>query len=465
MSESCVADLQDRRVLVRNFSVLIVDDDPSCQILFKKSIEKSPIRHLEIHIECAATKKEMLVFLHEKVFDIILLDLHLPDGDDLDMIDQINKQFPSSAILVITGESDESVGLTAMSYGAQDYLIKGEFNSKYLIKAIRFAIERKKNQLQTEKALKELAKAHKQIQAAQSQIIQNEKMASIGQLAAGVAHEMNTPVGFVASNFETLQQYLQKIRILLDQYAQICTLLEKDGSPEILEKILEIRNFKMERKIDFILEDIDALFEESREGLQRVTTIIQNLRDFSRIDQCTDMGEYDLNEGIKSTLVVARNDIKYDTEMTTDLKPIPRITCNAGQVNQVLLNILVNASQAIRTQKREDLGKICIQTSEEEDYIVCKITDDGPGIPEEIVSRIFDPFFTTKPAGKGTGLGLSVSYDIIVNKHKGRLLVESELGKGTTFTIKLPKEYQDEIRDEFSENETAENTTLRENEV
>ncbi len=271
-------------------------------------------------------------------------------------------------------------------------------------------------------------------------MVQTEKMASIGHLAAGVAHEMNTPVGFVASNFETLQTYLAKLKGLLDLYEQLGQILEKNPQPAVLEKLLEIRHYRQEKKIDFILTDIQDLFAESQEGLQRVTTIIQSLRDFSRIDQCTEMCDYDLNEGIRSTLVVARNEIKYDVEVVTELGTLPQIHCHPGQLNQVFLNILVNAAQAIRSQNRQGPGHIWIRTRQESELVICEIEDDGPGIPPEIQSKIFDPFFTTKPAGKGTGLGLSVSYDIVVHKHRGQILVDSEVGKGTKFIIKLPKE-------------------------
>jgi signal transduction histidine kinase len=180
------------------------------------------------------------------------------------------------------------------------------------------------------------------------------------------------------------------------------------------------------------------LFEESKEGLTRVTKIIQNLRDFSRIDQAEAFDEYDINQGIEVTLTVARNAIKYHADVVTEFADVPHIPCNASQINQVFLNILVNAAQAIESQRRETNGSIRIRTYSDDTHVICKIIDDGPGIPADIIEKVFDPFFTTKPAGKGTGLGLSVSYDIIVRKHKGELLVSSVGGKGTEFTIKLP---------------------------
>lgn len=290
----------------------------------------------------------------------------------------------------------------------------------------------------TVNAYKKLKKTHQELEEAQFQLVQNEKLASIGQLAAGVAHEMNTPVGFVASNFQTLESYLGKFKGLLEMYDDLLGQIETLEKTELHNRVTAISKSRKDMKIDFILEDIKELFNESKEGLDRVTNIIRNLKDFSRVGHPEDFGEYDLNAGIETTYVVAKNEIKYDADVKTDFSEIPPVYCNSGQINQVFLNILVNASQAIKSQEREGMGTITIKTYATDDEVICEICDDGPGIAPDKLPKIFDPFFTTKPTGKGTGLGLSVSYDIIVNKHKGKLLVESTVGKGTKFTIKLP---------------------------
>ena len=298
--------------------------------------------------------------------------------------------------------------------------------------------ERKKAEQVIAEANATLEQANRDLREMQSQLIQSEKMASIGQLAAGVAHEMNTPVGFVFSNFETLGAYMTKIQALLRMYGELANEIQTSGPAHLADRLTPIREFYRDKKIEFILDDIESVFSESKEGLARVTSIIRNLKDFSRIDQANTFAEYNLNEGIEATLTVARNEIKYDMDVKTDLAEIPPISCNSGQINQVLLNIVVNAAQAIKSGKLQERGTITIRTYAAEEAVVCEISDDGPGIPPAIIRRIFDPFFTTKPAGQGTGLGLSVSYDIIVNKHKGQLLVQSVVGKGTTFTLKLP---------------------------
>ena len=298
--------------------------------------------------------------------------------------------------------------------------------------------ERKRAEESIKLAYKELEQAHNELEETQLQLVQNEKLASIGQLAAGVAHEMNTPVGFVASNFQTLEGYVKKIRDLLTTYDELIGQIETLGKTELQNKIEGIGQSRDDLKIDFILEDISGLFAESRDGLERVTGIVQNLRDFSRVDQSGSRDEYNINKGIESTLVVVRNEIKYDADVRTEFSEVPPVFCHSGQINQVFLNALLNAAQAIKSQERDGNGTITIRTYASDDKVVCEIADDGPGIHPDNLSRIFDPFFTTKPAGKGTGLGLSVSYDIVVNKHNGEFFVESTVGEGTKFTMKLP---------------------------
>ncbi|MBW7991640.1 MAG: PAS domain-containing protein [Planctomycetes bacterium] len=308
-----------------------------------------------------------------------------------------------------------------------------------VIHTSRNITERKRADEAIKIAYERLELSHIELQETQSQLIQNEKLASIGQLAAGVAHEMNTPVGFVTSNFQTLEDYVKKIGELVSMYDELIEQFETSDKSKLRNKVDSICQSRNDMQIDFILEDIIGLFSESREGLDRITDIIQSLRDFSRIDQPGSRDKYNINEGIEATLVVAKNEIKYDADVKTDFSEVPLIFCHSGQINQVFLNILMNAAQAIKAQERDGNGTIAIKTyTADDNAVVCEIVDDGPGIPPETLSKIFDPFFTTKPVGKGTGLGLSVSYDIIINKHNGKLLVDSTVGEGTKFTIKLP---------------------------
>ncbi|MDE2440701.1 MAG: PAS domain-containing protein [Betaproteobacteria bacterium] len=260
------------------------------------------------------------------------------------------------------------------------------------------------------------------VDEAQQQLLQSEKMAAIGQLAAGVAHEINNPVGFVNSNLGTLKTYIERLLNLVAAYES----LDAGGSREALEAA------RREADIEFLREDLPSLIVESREGLGRVTKIVQDLKDFSRVDQA-ECQLADLNAALQSTLNVVWNELKYKAEVVRELGDIPEVECVPAQINQVFMNLLVNAAQAIPT-----MGRITIRSGCEHDYVWFEIADTGTGMPEEIRKRIFEPFFTTKPVGKGTGLGLSISYDIIVKKHGGRFDVTSEPGKGTCFRLWLP---------------------------
>ena len=272
----------------------------------------------------------------------------------------------------------------------------------------------------------ELEAAHTELKASQSRILQQEKMASIGQLAAGVAHEINNPMGFIISNLNTLGKYTARLMEYLEAQEQgLCAA----APPEQREELAALRR---RLKVDRIVDDLSALLGESLEGADRVKKIVQDLRSFSRLDQL-ECSETDLNECLESTLGIVWNELKYKVTLKKDYAAdLPRIPCFAQQLNQVFLNLLVNAGQAIKGE-----GKIEIRTWSEPDWVCVAIADSGCGIPQEVQNRIFEPFFTTKAVGEGTGLGLSISYDII-KKHQGRIDLQSTPGQGTTFTIRLP---------------------------
>ncbi len=284
---------------------------------------------------------------------------------------------------------------------------------------------------ETQQVAGELESAYEQLKSTQSQMLQQEKMASVGQLAAGVAHEINNPMGFISSNLGTLQRYQKKLSSYLNQLEE---WLEQNTSTDLVAQQKEL---KKKDKINFILEDIADLVEESSEGALRVREIVQNLKSFSRVDQ-KEFFKADLNDCLDSTISIAMNEIKYKATIEKDFGEIPLLSCYPQQLNQVFLNILVNAAQAIKGS-----GIIKLKTWAEESFVVISISDNGAGIPADIQEKIFDPFFTTKPVGDGTGLGMSISYEII-KKHKGNITVDSQVGQGTTFTIKLPIDLEGE---------------------
>jgi len=256
------------------------------------------------------------------------------------------------------------------------------------------------------------------LEQANRQLLQSEKLAAIGQLAAGVAHEINNPVGYVYSNLQTLENYLNDLFRLTDAI----------GTSGSLEDLRQIRD-----NIDYnyLREDLRDLLAESREGIERVKTIISAMKDFSHIEE-EEFRLADLHRGIETTLNVVNNELKYKAEVVREFGDVPQVECILSQINQVVMNLLINAAHAI-----EEFGRITLRTRLADEQVILEVEDTGRGIEQEHLNRIFEPFFTTKGIGKGTGLGLSLSFNII-KKHNGEIEVHSQPGKGTLFRISLP---------------------------
>lgn len=286
----------------------------------------------------------------------------------------------------------------------------------------------------------ELEEAKTRLKETQLSLIQEDKMASIGQLSAGIAHEINNPLGFVMSNFDTLKKYINKYEALINVYRKAFDMVINEKNTSISALNTDIKNAEKASKIEFITEDVKELFKDTDEGLGRVRKIIGALRAFAHEGVNKVFEQYDINDGIKTTLIIANNEIKYNSKVILELGDIPAVDVYPEEINQVLLNLIVNASHAIKAKYSgdEETGTITIKTYCDRDKVYISVTDNGIGIKEENLKRVFEPFFTTKPAGKGTGLGLSISYDIICNKHNGSLNVNSKYGEGTTITIELP---------------------------
>lgn len=274
-------------------------------------------------------------------------------------------------------------------------------------------------------------KVEKELKDAQMQLLQTEKMASIGHLAAGVAHEINNPVGFISSNMQTLEEYVTNYSKYLRAVENLKRSIEENNSEKVQRNVGELKELEEEMNLSFIMGDMDDLLRESRTGIERIKKIVLDLRTFSREGKDT----YELiriEEVIDGVLNIVHSEIKYKAELKKEYGETPLIKCNAQRLGQVFINLLVNAAQAIKEK-----GVIGVKTYVQAKNLYVEISDTGEGIEEEKLKDIFNPFFTTKPVGKGTGLGLSISYDI-VKKHDGEILVRSKIGQGTTFTIRLP---------------------------
>ncbi len=268
---------------------------------------------------------------------------------------------------------------------------------------------------------------------AQRQVLQGEKLASVGRLAAGVAHEINTPIQYVGDNLHALSEFLGDLEKVVAKYREVVTLLKQNGTAgELVEKV---ETAEREHDVDFILADAPKAVEQALDGVQRVAKIVRAMKDFSHMKGGASSG-VDINRCLESTLTVARNEYKYHADLKTDFGELPLVECHPSELNQVFLNLVVNAAHAIEDTGRR--GLITVSTRAEEGWVEVAIADTGKGIPEEIRDKVYEPFFTTKEVGKGTGQGLYLARQTVVGKHGGTMDFESEAGKGTTFIIRIP---------------------------
>ena len=274
--------------------------------------------------------------------------------------------------------------------------------------------------------IRQLTELNDLLSMAQQQLVQAEKMASIGQLAAGVAHEINNPIGYVHSNLGSLQEYLRSLFTVIEAYERALR------APDPKTLIPEIDDIRHRLDIDFISRDLPQLMAESREGIERVTRIVRDLKDFSYSGRDESWKLVDLHSGLESTINIIWNELKYKVELHREFGQLPLVECLPSELNQVYMNLLLNAGHAIA-----DRGVITVRTGVDGEHAWVEFEDSGGGISPELRQRIFDPFFTTKPVGSGTGLGLSISYSII-NKHNGRIDLDSTPGVGSTFRVVLP---------------------------
>ncbi|MEO1428580.1 MAG: ATP-binding protein [Cyanobacteria bacterium J06633_8] len=279
------------------------------------------------------------------------------------------------------------------------------------------------------KQAEKLEESLKELKETQTQLIQAEKMSGLGQMVAGIAHEINNPVSFIYGNLRHIEDYSQNLLKLVNFYQQ-CDC----------HNITEIQEYIEEIELDFVIEDLPTIIKSIKIGAERIREIVLSLRNFSRLDEA-EVKKVDIHEGIDSTLLILQHRLNNvsNIEIIKNYNNLPLVECLPGQLNQVFMNIISNAIDALNNNKSQKSGKISITTKvSENNFAVIKIADNASGIPDKIKTKLFDPFFTTKPVGQGTGLGLSISYQIVVEKHNGKLWYESEIGKGTEFCIEIP---------------------------
>ena len=399
------------------FGLGIVDEESSA-IDFRLSIENdrpkppSSIALSErgsLAVWCVLNRKEIFLNDVERDYTRYVTELRTL-GDSA---------VPRSAIFCPMFVGDSVIGvLSVQSFRQNAY-------TQYHLDMLRALASYTAVALDNTRAYQKLDTALAELKETQLQLVQSEKMASLGQLTAGIAHEINNPINFVSANVRPLQRDIMSLLEVLRRYAEI------DPGNGVAEKLADVRRLREELELDYVVEEIDQLIRGIDDGARRTAEIVRGLRNFSRVDE-SDLKRIDVHEGIDSTLVLLHNSYRERIDIERNYAELPAIECYPGQLNQVFMNLLTNAIQAI-----EGVGRITIASERAGDSVRVRISDTGPGIPAEIRQRIFDPFFTTKDVGKGTGLGLSISLGI-VHKHNGDIAIENGPQGGTTFVVTLP---------------------------
>jgi two-component system, NtrC family, sensor kinase len=404
-----VADLTDSRIL-------IVDDQTDNLRALATVLEFAGYTN----VSCLSDSRNILSIFQEFQPDLILLDLHMPHVDGLAAMDQLATVIPEDdylPVLILTGDGTSGAKEKALSHGAHDYLSKPlnrtevQLRVKNLLETRHLHLQLKAQNASLEQQVRrrtelaeELAQTNQKLREAQTHLVHSEKMAGLGQLVAGIAHEINNPLAFVINNIYIVQE-------VLDKLAAEGAELPLGASPKVSKMQAQIR--------------------DAYAGATRVKELVTKLRTFSRLDEGT-VKTINIHESIESVLLFLRHKMEGRIEVERDYGEVEMLTCLAGELNQVLMNIVANAIDAI-----DGPGRITIATGQQNGHFVIRVRDTGKGIPEQIRGRIFEPFFTTKPVGQGTGLGLAISYGIM-NAHQGSMDFSSKPGEGTEFILKIP---------------------------
>jgi two-component system NtrC family sensor kinase len=458
-----------------NNRILIIDDDPGIRNAYRDMLEppkktaafsKKVARFDEPGGHPGMLKERYALSITDKgdrgvaavkaslaqnrPFATVFIDLRMPGMDDAETARLIRQHDPHIKITIAAAHSVRSSDGHIRATGCDDlFYLRKPFNREDIRQVARtlthvWNLEREQNTLsgQLKKANQRLADINrdmeKRVRDQTALLIQSQKMASISNLAAGVAHEINNPISYVNGNLNALKKYGRKIVNLLEAYQDLEMVAQQNGEADLHEQLKKVRQYRAAEGIDFILEDLDALVDESLEGIDRVHKIVTDLRTLPCIDEAKPE-PIDINGCLDATLNIIWDEVKCHAEVMKDYETLPEMIGCPQKISQVFMNILINATKAINNK-----GQIHISTEhvkagrrKSDDKIVITIADNGMGIPKNLLDKIFDPFFTTKPVGEGTGLGLSISYNII-KAHGGSIRFQSKEGEGTKFTISLP---------------------------
>jgi len=426
-----------------NGTILIVDDNSA-----NLGVLSDALSQAGFEVRVAKSGKMALERVKYALPDLILLDVMMPEMDGFETCRrlQANPETTQIPVIFMTALSDTANKVEGFQLGAVDYITK-PFQQEEVLARVKLHLKlhvlaeklEEKNMLLEQKVV-EVSKAYEDLQQMQIKLIQSEKMSGLGQLAAGIAHEINNPINFIAGNLSYAQEYAHNLLKIIHLYQEDYV----NPTPRIQAAIDEI-------ELEFLEEDFIKILNSINLGTQRIQEIVKSMRIFSRVDEA-EVKTVNIHEGIDSTLTLLHHRLKAkpdhpEIELIKEYGPIPQVECHAGQLNQVFMNIISNAIDALdeSNQQRsfaeiqQHPNRIQISTKVIDDnWVAIHISDNGRGVCETVGPKLFDPFFTTKPIGKGTGLGLSISYQIIVEKHGGRLYCQPILGKGIEFVIEIP---------------------------
>lgn len=452
-----------------NRRILVVDDNRFVHEDFRKVLEAAVAsdralddleetlfgeEHVDAPVECfqldsafqgeEGVAKVREAVAQERPYAVVFVDVRMPPGcDGVKALSQMWEIDPDLQAVVCTAFSDYSWEQMSQELTRRgNWIILKKPFDKTEVQQLACALCDKWNLGREARrridVLDNLVRERTQaLLEAERKLLHQDKLACIGQLAAGVAHEINTPIQYVGDNLRALCDSFDDLIGVEKEYRELVQLL-RSGQPTDI-KLLDVERVEHELELDYVMDDVPKAIAQSQEGVRRVAQIVASLKAFAHVDH-GEHAETDLNACLASTLAMARNSYKYVADLETQFGELPPVRCCAGEIGQVFLNLIVNAVHAIEDTKRH--GKIIVRTGVVGDVVEIAISDTGTGIPEAIRPRVFDPFYTTKEAGKGTGQGLAIAEQIVVAKHKGTLTFESEVGVGTTFHIRLPLHHE-----------------------